>query len=845
MSAGRLGPVLRQFGRALGAGGLAERSDRELLEQFARDRDEGAFAVLVERHGGMVLAVCRGVLGDAHDAEDAFQATWLVLAAKAAAVRWRESVGGWLHATAHRVAYKARARSARRHNQERPMGAEAEAGTAVDGERRELLALLQAEVARLPEKYRGPLVLCYLEGKTHAQAARELGCPLGSMSKRLARGCELLRCRLGGRGAALSAGAVAALLGGEAAAAPEGLRSAAVRAAMLLAAGRSAAGAAPAPVAALAEGVLRDMSLRSFKITMMLVLTVCLSGVSAGALAWRLTAGEPRGPERPARAPAPAKEKAPAEARTFRSPLPLQVWQIVEGQTAPKYLGATGPLANTPVRVPAGADWYVQPVVGLGGALGIGGGVLGALGGGGIGGLGALGGQLGGFGNLGGLGNLGGQFGLQGGIPPAGGALGALGIGGGALGMPGVGALGVGGGALGALGGGLGVMGGGGLGMPGSVGFGPKLTGRPLQRLVSQLRRKEVPGLAVANMTFTGADLAELREAPELEILLLREVQIGDADLKHLECMRSLHTLGLEETAITEAGLKHLEGLRALTTLRLAGMKIADHAMSEMRDLPHLRSLRLSDTGVGAKGLAALRDLRHLETLELDGDFTDKELATLNALGGLKALRLHRTELTDAGLGRLKGLRKLKALALDSRFGWDGPRYELVGDNPPRCLLPGQEEDVDSVSEDISDAGLAHLAAFPALTDLHLVSGKVTDAGMPRLNALKHLRRLTLFTPAVTDKGVARLAALKSLEVLDLRGVRLTPAGAKALRALPRLKVVYVPAPPEENDPAADADSGLKQFRRALPGVDVRPLATESEEALPLTNKNLGLDEHR
>jgi hypothetical protein len=258
--------------------------------------------------------------------------------------------------------------------------------------------------------------------------------------------------------------------------------------------------------------------------------------------------------------------------------------------------------------------------------------------------------------------------------------------------------------------------------------------------------------------------------------------------------------------------------------------------MGRLRDLPHLKSLRLSDSGVGAKGLAALRDVPGLETLELDGDFTDEELANLNALGGLKALRLHRTELTDAGLGRLKGLRNLRALALDSRFGWAGPRYTLEeGEGPPRCLLPGQQfvddgKVEDSVSEDISDAGLAHLAAFPALTDLHLVSGRVTDAGLARLKALKRLRRLTLGAPAVTDKGVAQLAALKDLEVLDLRGVRLTPAGAKALRALPRLKVVYVPAMPDDNDPADLPDSDLKQFRRALPGVDVRPMAQESQD---------------
>ena len=174
-------------------------SDRQLLERFVRYRDEAAFERLVRRHGPMVLGVCRRVLGRAEDAEDAFQATFLVLMRKAAVIAQPELLGNWLYGVASRIARKARAQIFRRRRVEQeapPLGSTEELR---DECWRETRALLVRELARLPLRYREPLALCYLQGLTNKEAARRLGWPTGSISYRLARGRKLLRARLSDR----------------------------------------------------------------------------------------------------------------------------------------------------------------------------------------------------------------------------------------------------------------------------------------------------------------------------------------------------------------------------------------------------------------------------------------------------------------------------------------------------------------------------------------------------------------------------------------------------------------------------------------------------------------------
>jgi RNA polymerase sigma factor (sigma-70 family) len=176
-------------------------SDADLIEQFVSRRDHHAFAILVRRHGPMVFGVCRRVLRDPHDAEEAFQVTFLVLVRKAGTLRQPERLANWLYGVANRVARKAKLTAARRERHERAVaGNSFTAPVTVGPDGAELRAVLDEEMVALPEKYREPLVLCYLEGLTNEDAARRLGWPPGSMSYRLARGRELLRRRLARRG---------------------------------------------------------------------------------------------------------------------------------------------------------------------------------------------------------------------------------------------------------------------------------------------------------------------------------------------------------------------------------------------------------------------------------------------------------------------------------------------------------------------------------------------------------------------------------------------------------------------------------------------------------------------
>lgn len=272
----------RLLGREHPPGGAD--TDRQLLERFVRDRDQAAFAALLERHGPMILAVCRRVLHNPADADDAFQATFLVLVRRAAAVGWHESLGGWLHAVAQRVARKVRARVTRT-AAPAPRADPPEAVTAdppAAAAHRELRAVLDEELARLPEKYRLPLVLCYLEGWTNEEAAAQLGWTKGTVSGRLARARDLLRGRLARRGLALSVVALEIALSAAAAGSPPAaLIESTLAAAALFASGTGTAGGVSARAITLSEGVSRAMFLTRVKMTTAALLAFCLLGTGA------------------------------------------------------------------------------------------------------------------------------------------------------------------------------------------------------------------------------------------------------------------------------------------------------------------------------------------------------------------------------------------------------------------------------------------------------------------------------------------------------------------------------------------------------------------------------------
>jgi RNA polymerase sigma factor (sigma-70 family) len=283
--------------------------DGDLLRRYAvgdQESAERAFAALVDRHGQMVLRVCRNVLRDAHAAEDAFQATFLVLARKAGSLWVHDSIGPWLHGVAFRTSCSARnaAVRLRRHEREASQAdPRAEADEADD-----LGPILHQEIGRLPERYRAAVVLCYLEGLTHDQAAERLGCPVGTVRSRLATGRDRLRRRLILRGMSPAEGDLepSADRAESAPAVPAALAASAVRNALVDAA-TAAAGGVPAAVVALAEEGVRMMLLARFRPLALGLLLV--GGSAAGVLAFA-----PR-PQQPAGAnptKAPGVNRAPA-----------------------------------------------------------------------------------------------------------------------------------------------------------------------------------------------------------------------------------------------------------------------------------------------------------------------------------------------------------------------------------------------------------------------------------------------------------------------------------------------------------------------------------------------------
>jgi RNA polymerase sigma factor (sigma-70 family) len=351
-------------------------TDRDLLRRFARDRDEAAFAVLVRRHGPMVQGVCRRVLGNPADADDAAQATFLVLARKAGSTRWRPSVASWLYATARQVALNARTARARRVKHEGRAGVKPPASPLAEISGEELLAILDEELGRLPERYRAPVVLCCVEGLTRDEAAIQLGVPAATLKGQLERGRKRLHDVLARRGVALGAGLLVLLATRPAGATSPRLVQA-VRAAV--------AGKAPPAVVALAEaGAVNGLAK---KIVAGLVLAAATAVVGFGLGQPRPTsAGPAPDKEMPARGSKadspPAKSKAELKVPEAKGPAvtgrvrsadgkPLagaELLLVGKGDQAAE-LGTTGTDGKFNVRLPA--DWKGGYLVARSGGVGI------------------------------------------------------------------------------------------------------------------------------------------------------------------------------------------------------------------------------------------------------------------------------------------------------------------------------------------------------------------------------------------------------------------------------------------------------------------------------------------
>jgi RNA polymerase sigma factor (sigma-70 family) len=283
------GIAFRQLDALFSVGVIGGLTDAQLLERFTSYRDETAelaFRALVERHGPMVLRVCRDVLRDVADADDAFQATFLVLVRRAGSLWVRDSVGPWLYQVAHRTASCARTAAARRRRYER-RATEMTARTAHDVDRDDLGTVVHEEVGRLPARYREAIVLCLVEGLTPEQAARHMNCPVGTVHSRLARGRERLRGRLTRRGVAVPAGLLFLGTAGNAssAAVSPALADATIRGALQLMVGKFSPGAVSVSVAALTGMMMRSMLMARIRMTTATLLMVGALAVGAGVLA--------------------------------------------------------------------------------------------------------------------------------------------------------------------------------------------------------------------------------------------------------------------------------------------------------------------------------------------------------------------------------------------------------------------------------------------------------------------------------------------------------------------------------------------------------------------------------
>jgi RNA polymerase sigma factor (sigma-70 family) len=278
--------ALRQDGAGL--------ADGELLECYITRQDEAAFEALVRRHGPMVLGVCRRILRNSADADDAFQATFLVLVRKAASIRPRGMVSNWLYGVAHNTALKAKAMNNKRRVKEKEAGSMKKAEVAEEVWR-QLQVLLDEEMCRLPDKYRVPIVLCDLEGNTIKEAARHLEWPQGTLATRLAQGRRMLAKRLSKHDLTLSVGALATLLsqGAASASVPAPLVISTIKAASLFAAGQAVmTGVVSATVTALTEGVLKTMLLNKLKGVLVAVALVVAVLAGGGGHLLRTHAGE-------------------------------------------------------------------------------------------------------------------------------------------------------------------------------------------------------------------------------------------------------------------------------------------------------------------------------------------------------------------------------------------------------------------------------------------------------------------------------------------------------------------------------------------------------------------------
>jgi RNA polymerase sigma factor (sigma-70 family) len=628
MANSRTSEFLQQLGRTTALRGAAGLTDGQMLHAFVTRREDEALTALVRRHGAMVWGVCRRVLRHYHDAEDAFQATFLVLVRKAASIAAPELLANWLYGVAYQTARKARATSATRTARERQVAEMPEPAAVEPDPWPHLQPLLDQELSRLPAKYRSVVVLCDLQGKTRKEAARQLACPDGTVAGRLARARRMLAQRLARRGVALSGGLLGTVLSqqGARAGTPAPVLSATLDAVRLFATGRSATRLLSPTVLGLADGVLRTMRFTNIKMALVWLCVAAVLGFGGGALVWRDRAAGMNLPARPGQDAGGPGKKQPA-------PPPLEdpkVVAAIEAAGGEVSFWKEGQRRWTKVEFPLdkGTDASLRHLTGLRHlqTLNL---VSGPV---------SLPGRQ--FTDAG-LAHLRDvktirtvNFLLLGRVSDTGLAH-----------LKGWTAL-------------------------ETINFADMpITGTGLEHLKGlPLKRIWIATGAAVSPHFTDAGLAQVKGFPKLEDLSLISPDITDAGLEHLRGLALLRYLTLGSDRVTDKGLAHLEPLAKgkLEHLAILCPGVTDAGLEHLKGMTRLKDLNLSSTRVTDAGLRELRALTQLSGLTLSGTrIGGAGLAHLKALSGtLEYLDLQKTNLTDAGLAQLHGFGKLRQLNL-------------------------------------------------------------------------------------------------------------------------------------------------------------------------------------
>lgn len=637
--------VLRHLG---GERTHADLTDGQLLGKFSSQRDEAAFASLIERHGKMVMSVCRRLLNQEQDAEDAFQATFLVLARKAGSVRQYASAAGWLHGVARRAAWNARKIAMRRQKNEQPNDRQSTESPAAAASLKELQAILDDEVRRLADRYRTPFVLCCLEGMSKPEAAKELGWKEGTVSSRLARARALLQRRLTRRGVTLSAALGALAVTETSALASAEVIATTVRTASMVAAGGTAPGVVSTQVTYLAEGVMQAMQLTQLVKTLASIALLLVTLAAGYGVIAEVTADAGRGQGHAAVAvdiengPTEPKDRAPDVRAPDLNPEQLAA-KLAELERKGAKFSRDDNLPGKPI---VQVDW----------TLFFGGRVaredikfLSTLP------------ELRDL-RLGGL-NVTDDAAKE--IAPMK-NLRVLNLGGSKISDAGLTEL---------------------AKLPRLEDLWLAGTAVSDDGLKTLVKIKTLKKVGLFNCNVGDAGILALKGLDTLEELQLANTRITDAGLKHLALFPNLHSIWLGNTKITDAGLKHLHQVRALKLLYLNETVVTNEGLNEIAKLAGLRTLNLAATPISDDGASKLTELKNLEFLNLcQTKVTDRALKSIIKLTEMIGLDLSYTMITDAGLAALADLKKLQSLLVnDSAVTKEGA--EQLKKRLPNCRV--------------------------------------------------------------------------------------------------------------------------------------------------------------